>query len=75
MLQDYVDGNPQIDISADINADGEHAGQVTANLITGEWISVDVPLNGNTVIHQLQLAVTANSVAYQNILVDNIYFY
>lgn len=75
LLQDYVDGNPQIDISADINADGEHAGQVTANLITGEWISVDVPLNGNTVIHQLQLAVTASSVAYQNILVDNIYFY
>lgn len=75
LLQDRVEGNPQINVSADINADGEHAGELTATLTTGEWVPVDVPLNGNTVIHQLQLAVTTGSVEYEDILVDNIYFY
>ena len=72
---DDVEGNPQIDISADINANGDPAGKETVNLKTGEWVSVDIPLNGYTVIHQLQLAITENTIAYQNLLVDNIYFY
>lgn len=75
LLQDDVEGNPQIDISADINANGDPAGKETVNLKTGEWVSVDIPLNGYTVIHQLQLAITENTIAYQNLLVDNIYFY
>lgn len=75
LLQDSVEGVPQLDVSADINADGEAAGRVTVPLETGEWVPVDVPLNGAAVIHQLQLAITANTVTYQNILVDNIYFY
>lgn len=73
LLQDRVEG-AQINVSADINADGDHAGELTATLVTGEWIPIDVPLNGETVIHQLQLAVTEGS-SYQNILVDNVYFY
>lgn len=75
LLQDRVEGDAMINISADINADGEHAGELTASLVTGKWVSVDVPLNGETVIHQLQLAVTEGSAAYSNILVDNVYFY
>ena len=75
LLQDTVEGQPQLDISADINSEGVAAGKVTVNLETGEWIPVDVPLNGQTVIHQLQLAITENTPAYQNILVVNIYVY
>lgn len=75
LLQDEVEG-AQIDVSADINADGTHAGQQAAvPLKTGEWVSVDVPLNGASSIHQLQLAITDGTPNYQNILVDNIYFY
>ena len=75
LLQDSVEGSPLLDVSADINADGEAAGRVTVPLETGEWVPVDVPLNGAAVIHQLQMAVTSGTVAYQNLLVDNVYFY
>ena len=75
LLQDTVEGQPQLDISDDINCEGVPAGKVTVNLETGDWIPVDVPLNVQTVIHQLQLDITENTPAYLNILVDNIYFY
>ena len=75
LLQDEVEG-AQIDVSADINAAGTHAGQQAAvPRKTGAWVSVDVPLNGASSIHQLQLAITDGTPNYQNILVDNIYFY
>ena len=75
LLQDNIE-NAKIDISADINAAGETAGKLTAvPLNTGEWVSVDVPLNGESIIHQLQMAITEETPTYQNILVDNIYFY
>lgn len=74
LLQDKVE-DAQIDVSADINADGVAAGKLTVPLKTGKWVPVDVPLNGETIIHQLQLAVTSGTPAYQDILVDNIYFY
>ena len=75
LLQDKVE-NAQIDVSADRSAtSGDNAGKVTVSLKSGEWVSIDVPLNGATVIHQLQLAVTSGTPAYSDILVDNIYFY
>ena len=74
LLQDKVE-NAQIDVSADINAAGEAAGKLTIPLTTGKWIPVDVPLNGASSIHQLQLAITSGTPTYQDILVDNIYFY
>ena len=75
LLQDKVD-NAQIDISADRSAEaGDVAGKMTVTLVSGEWVSIDIPLNGAEVIHQLQLAVTSGSIAYKDILVDNIYFY
>lgn len=74
LLQDKVE-NAQIDVSADINAAGEAAGKLTIPLTTGKWIPVDVPLNGASSIHQLQMAVTSGTPTYQDILVDNIYFY
>ena len=75
LLQDKVD-NAQIDISADRSAEaGDVAGKMTVTLVSGEWVSIDIPLNGAEVIHQLQLSVTSGSIAYKDILVDNIYFY
>ncbi len=74
LLQDQVD-NAQINVSADLNEAGDHAGNLTVSLKTGEWVSIDIPLNGASSIHQFQLAKTDGSPTYQNILIDNIYFY
>lgn len=76
LLQDKIE-NALIDISADKSAEaGDIAGKVERMpLVSGQWVSIDIPLNGAEVVHQLQLAITNGTTSYQDILVDNIYFY
>mgnify|MGYP002430212423 FL=1 len=77
LLMDESDGNQQITVEAHQGGGDAVAtvGKEVATLKTGEWISVDVPLDANTnLVHELMLQRPDGS-NYQDILVDNIYFY
>ena len=77
LLMDESDGNQQITVEAHQGGGDAVAtvGKKVATLKTGEWISVDVPLDANTnLVHELMLQRPDGS-NYQDILVDNIYFY
>ena len=77
LLMDESDGNQQITVEAHQGGGDAVAtvGQTVATLKTGEWVSVDVPLDANTnLVHELMLQRPDGS-NYQDILVDNIYFY